>query len=204
MAGGEVHDHHRDQKRADAARSSLGEDGGLLLHRAEPADSRAHDDADTFRILERDGEAGVADGLVGGDHGELLEPRHAPLLLTVDGLRGIEVIDVAADAGRVLGDVEVRERVDAGASRRERLPHRLGAYAHRAYDADAGDDDASHARIPSSAVPASLASRYSATSRSIRSATVGMSCTRATASPAKTSPPSTSPVCALTSLSMMQ
>ena len=53
-------------------------------------------------------EAGVAQRLVGRDHRELLEARHAARFLAVEHVARVEVVDVAGEARRVLGRVEVR------------------------------------------------------------------------------------------------
>ncbi len=90
-------------ERAHPGRPALPEHGDLVLHRLEAADAGADDDAGPRRELVVDlGQACVGERLVGGDDSELLEARHAALLLDVDDRRGVEVVEVAAESRRVL------------------------------------------------------------------------------------------------------
>ncbi len=103
----------------------------LLLHELKTADARSDDHADAVCVRVVDNESGIGDRLVGGDDRHLLEARHAPRFLLVEGDERVELRNVARDARRVLARIKVLDARDAALAGRHGLPCRLGADADR-------------------------------------------------------------------------
>src|SRR5437899_1839069 len=71
-----------------------------------------------------------------------IEQKPATRLLLVDVLERVEVADLAGDARRKVGGVELGDRADPGLPLLESRPELLGAVAKRGERPEPGDDDA--------------------------------------------------------------
>ena len=114
------------------------------LFGAAAAEAGAGDDRGGLLELWGELEAGLGDGLAGGDDGELREAVHEADVF------GSEVIfgDVAADLGGVfeadLRDVDGLDLGDGGAACGEGLPEGFGVVSEGADGSDTGDGYAVH------------------------------------------------------------
>src|SRR5690606_33381189 len=109
------------------------------------ADAGAEDDARTSPLLVREGrrvEAGVPDGLVGGDDGVLAEGVIAASLLAVEVVARLEPLELAGELGRERFGVEVGEGRRAALAAHHGVPEGGDAEADGGERAEAGDDHA--------------------------------------------------------------
>ena len=141
LAGGQVDDRRGNEERGDAPRTAFDERLVLALDRAEPADARGDEDADTGRDVLSHRQAGIVHRELRRRDRELDEDVHLLDVFLVDECQRIEALDLAGDPRGELRRIEVRDRSDAALPGAERLPVRLGADAERRHEADARHDD---------------------------------------------------------------
>ena len=119
LARGLVDDRLDEEERRDPVRALLQQDLVVLLDRADAADAGADVDAGPVALEVARSMPGIAHGQVRGRQGEPDEGVHLADLLAVDEGQGIEVLDLAADAGGVAGQVEPGQGPDAALAARE-------------------------------------------------------------------------------------
>jgi len=112
----------------------------LALDHIESADAGADMHADVLRDLGRDLELRHLHRFIGSGDGEVNEAAHLLHFFFLDELERIEVADLGCDLAGEGGGVETGNAIDAAFAGDESLPHRLGGIAHRADQADAGND----------------------------------------------------------------
>src|SRR5690606_26077124 len=142
LAGDQVDDGAGPVDRRPLARAAF-----LVLQRGfldalEAADARADGDADALGRLAFDRDAGVGDRHQRRGHAVMHEGVHLLDVLRRDPLGRVETLDLAGDAGREAGGVEVGDRADAGTAVDDPVPAAAQVVAERRQDAEAGDGDA--------------------------------------------------------------
>lgn len=108
----------------------------------EAADAAADDAAAAERVVLREVDAAIEDGLVGGVEGELREAIEPANRLGLDAVLGLEVLDFAAEADLELGGIEERERRDAAVPGQQAVPVVRHGVGERIDCTQTGDDDA--------------------------------------------------------------
>jgi hypothetical protein len=112
----------------------------------DAADAGADDDAAALGIPLGEVDARVVDGLDGGGDAELAEPVDAFGFAVLDGLDGVEVLDLTGDADvplvAELGELVARDGADAGSAFAHAFPGGPGVQAEVGDRAHPGDDDA--------------------------------------------------------------
>jgi hypothetical protein len=108
----------------------------------EAADTRAGDHADPRRVEPEI--AGLPDGVGRGGVAEVRDAVLAPYFLGLDVLLGIEVLHLAGEADRPVGNVDALNRTRGGALRLEQgFPKSVDGVAGGRLHAHAGHDNAS-------------------------------------------------------------
>src|SRR5271163_1056044 len=100
IAGGEVDDCRRDEKRRNLTWATFEHVAVLALNDVESADSGADVDADPFLVLGGHFQAGFGHSLGGSSQGKVNESPHLPRFLLVDELERIEVLDFGGEGDR--------------------------------------------------------------------------------------------------------
>ena len=116
----------------------------------EGADPAADVDACSLSACGGDFESGLLDGELRCGEGELDEAAHLFDVFAVDEVFGVEVFDLAGDAGGVGGGVEEGDGSYAGLALPDGLPGLFCSDSYRAYEAYSGDYDAAflgHVRV---------------------------------------------------------
>ncbi len=152
IAGGEVDQAPRNEKRADALRAFVGEQQRGLLDTLQAADTRADQHARCSAILIGFGvPAGVVERLLGGGHGVDDEIIDLALFLRLHPFVGIVgAVGVGAarngtgDLAANVRNVELSDPARAAFARDQSLPTRLDAASERRNHAKASNDDAPH------------------------------------------------------------
>ncbi len=150
LAGGQVDDGGRNEKRRDLARAALEERAVLALDRGEPADAGRDEDACARRFLRRDGQPRIVDGALRCGNRVLDEDVHLLDVFFLDERQGIEILDLAGDAsGKLAGklmQIELGDGPHAALAGEERVPVVLRPDAKRRHQADPRDDDSASIR----------------------------------------------------------
>ena len=142
LGGAHVRQHHRDEERANAARSSIVEDRHLLRERLDPADAAAHEHRDAPGVLFRHVQTRVLHRFERGNARELCVPVDTPRLLASQSGSGIEPDDLCGDSGFKPVSVERLDVVDPRPAFHESLPGRSAVEANGADDPETGYNDA--------------------------------------------------------------
>src|SRR5205823_1330217 len=109
--------------------------------------SRAHDDANTFRIAFGEIETAVAHGKDGRSDTESARPPHDLQTFAMLGRHevvGIKIDNFTRNLDGMVGCIESTDRPNAAPSFDTRRPERLPADTIRSYHAHARDDDSAH------------------------------------------------------------
>ena len=114
----------------------------FALDHVESADAGADMNSDHLGIFRRDFQLRHLHRFFGRGDGEVNEAAHLLHFFFLDELEGIEVADFGGDLAGKGGGVESGDAIDAALAREQRLPDCVGGIAHRADQADSGDDDA--------------------------------------------------------------
>src|SRR5690606_36783816 len=115
---------------------------GGFLDALQAADAGADGHADALGVLARDLQAGVPDRHHRRRVAVVDEGIHLLQVLGSNPLRSVEVLDLAGDAGRERGGIEVGDRADARAPGGDPVPAGSQVIAQRREDAHTGDDHA--------------------------------------------------------------
>ena len=112
----------------------------LPLDRREPADARRDEDADLVGHRRRDGQLRVVHRELAGRERVLDEDVGLLDVFLLHELQGIEASDLPRNARRERRRIEVRDRRDAAAAGKQRVPVRGRPDTDRRDQTDAGDD----------------------------------------------------------------
>ena len=156
LAGGEIDDGGRDEKRRDLAGTAREQRLVLAFDRGEPADARRDEDADARRGRGRHLQARILHRELRRRNRVLDEDVHLLDVLLFDEPQRIEALDLARDLGRELRRVELGDRPDAARTGVERRPVDLGSDAQRRHEADARDDNSPIAHHAPQRAPAAI------------------------------------------------
>ena len=142
LSCGEVGDGGVDEEGRDAAGAGGEELCVFALDDLECADTAADVNTDALCGFWGDFEGGLLDSEVRGGEGELDKPAHLFDVFAVDEVFGVEVFDLAGDAGGIGGGVEEGNGSYAGLALLDGLPGLFRSDSYRAYEAYSGDYDA--------------------------------------------------------------
>ena len=137
LGGTHVGEHHGDEKGSDTARAAVQQDLVLLGEGGYAADTAADDDMDAVAVHFARVELGLGAGFLGCDGGELGEPVHAPGVLALKVILGIEPLDLGGETGIECLGVEAGNVVDAGLASGDGAPGIGDVQAQRADHAHA-------------------------------------------------------------------
>ena len=144
LAGWRVGEHVRQHERADPARAALEEGLVAVEQQADAADPGpehhpeavgVHVAGDMPVVAEQ---AGVAQGLARGGHGEVRAAVVAAGVLRIHVVGRLEALHLAGDVDVERRRVEERDAVDPRAAGHQAVPRRLGTDPDRRDDAQAG------------------------------------------------------------------
>src|SRR5690606_12470305 len=115
---------------------------GLLLDAEDAADARTDDRTDALGIGLVDLQPGIIQSHERGGQAVVDERLHLLGVLGRDEDGGVEITDLAGDAGAEPAGVEIGDRADAGSAVDDAVPTAGQGVAQRRYHAHAGDHDA--------------------------------------------------------------
>ena len=139
---GDVGNEHRDEERADLARTPLSVNVVLLLETFQAADAAAEDDADAVRIVHpRIGERGIGHRLSRAGDRVLRVSIRSLRFLPIHVLQWIEALHLARETNGELGRVELRDGSGARYALDERAPGRRHVVTDGRNRPETGDDD---------------------------------------------------------------
>ena len=152
MAGGEVDQIGRDEKRRQAARPALLQGEPALGDAGQAADAGAdHDPGALALVVAARGPIGILDRLRGGGHRIDDKPVHLALVFGRDPVVGVEqpggsfaARHLGGDPRRQVGNVEGLDRAHPRSAGDQALPVALEADAEGRHQPHAGHDDAPH------------------------------------------------------------
>src|SRR5581483_1290714 len=155
IAGGEVDEPPRNEKRAHPARSLLGKEKGCLFDALQAPDARADQHAGADLVLVSSGlPARVVERLLGGAHGIDNEVVDLALLLGLHpvvrierAVRAVPVRDLAGNLARQVRDVETLDAAGRILPFDQAIPRDLVAATERRHETQACNDDTSHRAI---------------------------------------------------------
>src|SRR5579884_2694612 len=147
LAGGEIDDRCRDEKRRDAVRALFEQDAMFALDHLESANAAADVHADAVAPFALDGKPGIGHGELGSSHRELYEARGLADLLLLHVPLGVEVLDLAGEARGKAGRVEQLDVGNAAASLADGAPGFFRANANGAEQTDAGNDNSARQNV---------------------------------------------------------
>src|SRR5581483_5947487 len=155
IAGGEVDEPPRNEKRAHPARSLLGKEKGCLFDALQAPDARADQHAGADLVLVSSGlPARVVERLLGGAHGIDNEVVDLALLLGLHpvvrierAVRAVPVRDLAGNLARQVRDVETLDAAGRILPFDQAVPRDLVAATERRHETQACNDDTSHRAI---------------------------------------------------------
>ena len=78
----------------------------------EPANPSSHDNSRAFGIRHLLAQSGIGHGLCSGCQRKLRDARHAPRLLEINIVGGVESLDLPGDPDRQVAGIEVRDLCD--------------------------------------------------------------------------------------------